>query len=376
MLVAAACVDPYHIEKTTNPKTLVVEAVFSDQLKNHQVLLSRATSLDNRTLKPEQGATVSISDQLGNRIDLTEVRPGVYETPQVAAEPGNTYTLRIETEDGGRYSSDAEPFKSGTDIGNLYVKYINNPDGEGKGLQVFLDAEDASRQTNFYRWNYIETYEVHAPFPSNWIWLGGNKVEFRHEGIDTCFVTDTLRSIMIRNTRGLEQDKITALPVRYLHEDLYVFRYKYSILVQQFALSEGAYNYWENLRIVSEEQGSLSDIQPGTLPGNMFSEENDDETVLGYFEACTVREKRLTFSAIDFYQEGLKMPENMRSDCFEIPPLQVHESLLGSTMERQQDKMYIWEVFGFTPDAIFSLMPKVCCDCRDLGPTERPDFLK
>jgi hypothetical protein len=36
--------------------------------------------------------------------------------------------------------------------------------------------------------------------------------------------------------------------------------------------------------------------------------------------------------------------------------------------------MYIWEVYGFVPAAFFELMPKSCCDCRDLGPTERPSF--
>jgi hypothetical protein len=374
LLLAVACVEPYDIKKGASAGMLVVEAVFSNQLKRHQVFLSRATSLDDRRLVHEQGATVTISDEHNNVISLSEETPGVYETPECAAQVGSIYTLHIQTPDGREYTSTEVPFKNGPDIGQVYAKYINKNDEENKGLAVYVDTEDPSHQTNFYRWNYIETYEVHAPFPSNWIWLGNNQVEFRHQGIDTCYVTDTLRNIIIRNTTGLEQDKITGQLLRFIPATSYISRYRYSILVQQFALSAESYLYWENLRTISEQQGSLSDIQPGSIPGNIVSLTDSDEAVLGYFDASHVSEKRIFFAAINFYNEGFLMPENLRSNCYEISPILVPQAELDEAMTRYERTMYIWEVYGFEPFATFELMPKSCCDCRDLGPTKRPSF--
>jgi hypothetical protein len=374
LLLVAACVDPFEIRNVESTNMLVVEGFVSSELKQHQILLSRSTTLVDERFIPEDNATIILSDQNGVKILLAEKAPGIYETPEFAAQAGSTYTLEIETAMGKMYSSRAVAFQDGPDIGDVYAKYINNPNGAGKGVQIYTNTEDPSGQAHFFRWNYTETYEVHAPFPSNWVWLGGSDVTFRTDGIDRCYVSDTLRNILIRSTQGQELDKIIAQPIRYIPDDSYILRHRYSILVQQFCLSEESYLYWDNLRMISEKQGSLSDIQPGSLSGNIFSVANPDETVLGYFDVGKVSEKRIFTSAIKFYDEGLKMPQAFRNNCYEIAPILVPESQLADAMTKYERTMYIWEVYGMSPGATFQLMPKSCCDCRDQGPTERPPF--
>jgi hypothetical protein len=372
---AVACIEPYEINDSKPTNTLVVEAVISNQMKKHQVLLSRASaSFNDKTLKREEGAVVTIADGEGSVVSLTEERPGVYVTPEFAAEPGKSYTLHIKTTSGRQYASRGVLFNDGPDIGALYAKYVQKD--ELKGIEIYVDTEDPKNQAHFFRWDYIDAYEVHAPFPSNWIWLGGNNVEFRHDGIDTCYVTDTLRNILIRSTNGLEQDKITGQAIRFIPDYSYALKYRYGILVQQFSLSEEGYSYWENLRTISERQGSLSDVQPGSLPGNISCITDDDETVIGYFEVCKVSEKRLFTSALDFYDEGFETPVNFRSFCYDIPAIEIPEIELGENMPKYEQDMYIWEVYGFSPFAVFELMPKYCCDCRDQGPTEPPHFFE
>ena len=373
-LMVAACVDPFRIEDTSPPDMLVVEGVFSNQLKRHQISLSRATKLGDKKVVPETGATVTISDQHGEIISLEEGAGGIYETPELSAAAGNTYTLKIRTSTGEEYSSAAVAFKDGPDIGDVYAEYINRDDPEKKGIAVYVDTEDPENNTHFYRWNYVETYEVHAPFPSNWVWLGGTDIEFRTEGIDTCYVTDTLSTVLLRNTKNLEQDKISGQVIRFIPAASYITRYRYNILVQQFCLSEESYLYWENLRLISEEQGSLADIQPGSLSGNIFSITNSSETVLGFFEVGRVSEKRLVFSAITFYNDGFKMPKNIRGECNTLEPIAVQQQDLEEAMRNHGHNMWIWEVYGMSPAITVQLMPKSCCDCRDLGPTERPPY--
>jgi hypothetical protein len=368
-LLGGACVDPYAIPETSVEASLVVEAVISSQLKHHQIFLTRASSIQQQTIIRERGAEVWIIDGAGNRIDLTEEQPGIYETPEFAAKVGDVLTLKIKTASGKMYSSTSVPFKDGPEISDVYAQY-----SKGEGVQFYLDTEDPTGRTNFYRWNYIETYEVRAPFPSNWVWLGGNDVVFRDEPIGTCYVSDTLRNIVIRNTKTLDEDKISALPLRFIAEKTYLLRHKYSMLVQQFALSEQAFNYWNKLKISSEDQGSLSDQQPGSLPGNLVCESDANETVLGLFEVCKVSEKRIIISYLEFYDEGYLEPGSLRSGCKSIVPISAPELQLGEYMERYKDDQLIWEVNGFSPMAIFELLPIYCCTCADLGTTEKPDF--
>jgi hypothetical protein len=374
LLLAAACIDPYPLEENGAGAQLVVEGVLSNQSKRHQIFISRSTPINDQKIIREQGATVSITDQNGNSILLSEETPGVYETPVFSAQAGNSYTLNITTSAGREYKSASVPFQDGPDIIDAYGKYLKTGNDETQGIQVYVDTEDPTNKSQFYRWNYIETYEVHAPFPSNWIWLGNNEVTFRIEGVDTCYATDTLRTIMIRNTKDLDKSKVFAQELRFIPEISYVLRYKYSILVQQFCLSEQSYRYWENLKKVSEQQGSLSDQQPGSLPGNLVSITDPDETVLGYFDVGRVSEKRIKMSAIQFYNEGFKMPKNLRTYCYEISPVVISQSELDIAMHKYGNKMLIWELYGMSPAITIQLMPAACCDCRDLGSTERPSF--
>jgi hypothetical protein len=66
VVIASACVEPFTIKTTAPTNMLVVEGILSSQLKKHQIFLSRAGQLNYKTLLPERGALVTISDQGGN----------------------------------------------------------------------------------------------------------------------------------------------------------------------------------------------------------------------------------------------------------------------------------------------------------------------
>jgi hypothetical protein len=368
------CVEPYDIGETMPPNMLVVEGYFSSQMKKHHIFLSRATSVGLNSVLREPGAIVTISSDDGETIFLSEQSPGIYTTDVIAAEPERIYTLHIKTSDGREYASAAVPFEDGPDIGDVRASYGQNPRGDGKGVQVSVDTQDPGNRGHYYRWNYTETYEVNAPYPANWIWLGGLDLVFRTDGIDTCYVSDTLRRVIIRDTHGLEQDKIDGLAVRYIPETEYSLRRRFSILVEQYTLSKDAYHFWDELRITSENQGSLADRQPGSLRGNMISLTNPEEKVLGFFEAGKVSEKRIFFSAINFFDQGMKMPKPLRANCLNLEPLVLGPNELDAKLPTLLQTMHIWEVAGLSPAIYVALFPKECCDCRDKGPTERPDF--
>jgi hypothetical protein len=373
VLIMVSCVEPFSIKNTLSNTHLVVEGMFSNLQKRHQILLSRETALGDNKRVPEKGATVTISDQLGNVILLNEAAPGIYETSDLSAQPDHKYVLHIKTTAGSEYSSATVPFQDGVDLDSVYAKYVYDAREEVKGIQVYVNTHDPANQHRYYRWNYIATYEVHAPFPSNWAWTGGNNFDYRYDGIDICYVSDTVRQILIQTTESLEKNNLEGQKLHFIPETSHILRYRYSIFVQQFCISKESYSYWEHQKKMNEQQGSLSDVQPGSLPGNIVSLTNPDEIVLGYFDAGHVSEKRIFVSAIDFYAEGMKNPSTLRSNCYYIEPILVSQYDLAKKMPVYDRTMWIWEFYGSNP-AIFELMPKSCCDCRDQGPTERPPF--
>src|SRR5205085_5124378 len=72
---------------------------------------------------------------------------------------------------------------------------------------------------------------------------------------------------------------------------------KYSILLEQKALTEEAYNYWLNLKKNTESLGGLFDPLPSEITGNIHSLRNPNEAIIGYFSGGSVEKKRIFINA-------------------------------------------------------------------------------
>ncbi len=65
--------------------------------------------------------------------------------------------------------------------------------------------------------------------------------------------------------------------------------------MQQYALSEGVFNYWQQKKVELQESGGLYTTQPAQTISNIVNVNNPDETVLGYFWTSTKSEKRIYY---------------------------------------------------------------------------------
>jgi hypothetical protein len=370
-LLGHACVEPFDLKNISHTKALVVEGHISNINRPQQIRLSRTSALNERKIIAESGADVQVESESGERILFTEVLPGIYESPPFAGIVGKDYTLSVTTSNGREYQSEQVVLKDVPPIGKIYAEFVTTPE---RGIQISLDTEDPLNNTDYYKWDYVETYEVHTPYPSNYIVPPGeDTVVWRYDRVDICWPNDTLRQIMIKSTRAQEQDKIIAFPLRFIPESSYIFRIKYSILVQQYALSELSYNYWENTRIFNETQGSLADVQPGTITSNVFGVTDPHETVLGYFDASAISEQRVFFDYKDFKEAGYERP-GFRTGCLELEPIFVPIAQIREYMETHGENYAIWDAIGFWPFTLMEVFPKGCCDCSDMGTTVKPPF--
>jgi hypothetical protein len=69
--------------------------------------------------------------------------------------------------------------------------------------------------------------------------------------------------------------------------------------VYQYSLTEDNYLYWENIRKVANQQGSIFDPPPAPISGNMFNPNDPEELVLGYFQVVQIDTVRTFVLPVD-----------------------------------------------------------------------------
>lgn len=302
LIFLSACVEPYPLpEIKSNSQILVVDGFLNATDQVATVRLSRTvnlTSIDNSA--PETGANVWIEAENGAKTMLKEVSGGQYEE-KVEVSVSNRYRIVIDTR-GEKYNSEFEKVGLSPPIDSISWK------PNEFGISVFVSTNDPINKTQYFKWDYEETWEYTAAFQSSFIFNRGRYIyRLPENDIFHCWHTFPSTEILISTTNRLNQDVISEfqlleLPLR--TEKLWI---KYSILVTQRAISFKAYEYWQQLKKNTESLGTLFDPQPSQIIGNIASEKGNE--VLGYFTASTVTTKRLTLALEDLPESYQFIPD-------------------------------------------------------------------
>lgn len=358
MLLSAACVTQFIPETDEEKDLLVVEGLITDLRGINTVRLSKTLPLASKsTTKPANGYTVSISDDLGNTFMLNEVTGGTYTTDSAVFRgvPGRKYQLIIKSNNKTgpdfTYRSIPAEMKPVPPIDSLYYEKIELQ-GEyfrkHDACQIYLDTHDPDNECRFYRWNYTETWEFHIPFPVT------NRI---------CWMTYNADVINVKSTFLLSEDRVTKYPLLYIPATTDRLSVHYSMLVNQYSLSEDEFDYWSKLQNITEEIGSLYDITPAVIPGNIFCVEDPGLTVLGYFSVSSCSSKRI------FIEENFKGLANPYSECI--------SDTVRTIRGLQGLNSYVWvlEDHGMEMPPFYVLtQTEGCVDCRIRGSAVKPSW--
>jgi hypothetical protein len=135
----------------------------------------------------------------------------------------------------------------------------------------------------------------------------------------------------------------------------------YSTLVRQLALSEEAYNYWDELRINSNDQGGLYEKQPFAIKGNLVNISNPDKEVLGYFYTASETTRRYFYHDV----EGIVL--DFSDECYQT---ETFPYFWQSVMPEEYPVYYY-----FNENGELRILNPSCVDCRlQGGTTVKPDF--
>ncbi|HHP7242483.1 MAG TPA: DUF4249 domain-containing protein [Cyclobacteriaceae bacterium] len=336
------CTQPFDFDSGTQPNLLVVDGRIDNTGLPQIVKLFR--SFDPGELgQNEFNANVSLIDNLGNVANYKEDSntPGTY-----ILNPGNfsigigiTYHLRIQLNDGEIYESVPQTMPESIKPDTMTFELeIDDRFSELNFVNLFVNTPLGDRPDKvWFRWEINEAFNFLTEQKCDTI-----------NNVRACYVTDVpidrdkifiyhSESSSIRELRDFRLSKRGLLP----HQQ---FNYQHYFTAFQYSITEEAFNYWDNINKLSNQQGTFFDPVPGSVRGNIFNVNDPEEKVLGFFEVASVDTVR-TFTTPDLLE-----PHEVERIC---PPC---DSTVCDT----------------------TFWMKVCCDCSIIpNSTEiRPEYWK
>jgi hypothetical protein len=315
-----------------------------------------------QTYITELHATVQIIGSDGTTYPLADTsNSGIYISDPITLNIHQKYGLEITTSDGKKYVSDLVPGKVTPLMDSVYWR---QPDD----LTFYVDTHDATNSTQYYRWDFVETWAHDATLPTPWVVENGLIIPANEDHQTTnCWTTQASTGILLGTSVTLSEDVIRNMElIKIPNGDPKVDK-RYSLYVRQYALTVEAYNYWSLIQKTSQQLGSLFDLQPAQLIGNIHSLSNPDEPVIGFISASTVPDKRIFLYNTNLTDWG-HHPVGYSCDTLSIP------------VNRTDYRIYnypdtIYAPYYFISNGPLVLATRVCLDCRLLGGTNiKPSF--
>ncbi|MCP2026825.1 hypothetical protein L1276_001969 [Flavobacterium sp. HSC-32F16] len=304
----SSCTTPYPYKTNSFENAIVIEATITNELKKQEIKLSRTYKFEDEGPVFESGAVVTVTDDLGAIYGFDEENGSYFSAAEFKALPGRTYQLHIKTKDGKSYSSSVEKLTTETSLEDIAANVTTKENV--LGVEIRAKSYDPANSSKYYRYEYAETYKVIAPkwTPYEAIAIpkssgpapGDLFIQNRTKEARICYSTKKSDAIILTSTNDLSEDRVD-FQVRFIPSTDYIIANRYSILVKQFVQNLSAYTFYQTLSKISGSESLLSQNQPGFLAGNIKSDTDSSEKVIGFFDVSAYSEKRIFFNFPDLF---------------------------------------------------------------------------
>lgn len=370
-LAAAGCIYPFQAEFAgETPERLVVsgDILIGEQTRINLGYVFPIGTYKSTMRKNVPDATVTVENDRGQVFKGVRKAGGLHIIDTSNAPEDARYRLYIKFKDGKEYATPWSGVYQAPEITDL--SYTT----DGSNIHLFISLDGADSLWNF-RWDYTETWEYHAWFVPELMFVPGlpspdnqNPAKiFRdpnpEEDYYYCWnsrenVEPCLASAEGKSDNIVSDDNFLTIPCS--DERLMVL---YSIEVTARGMSSAGRAYLNHQSVISNISGDLFQPVPSEMPGNVTSLDNPDEMTIGYVETCRRTSRRLFVSGVyhipfDPYLL-LFHPEPDEDGNFDLDNLFVNHS----------------PVFG--PRSLNGALwgSKRCTDCRAWGGTKtKPEW--
>jgi len=288
-VVAVACRERYTPPLiNANAKFLVVEGFINVGDAPTSITLTTTIKVsDTPNLAPMVGALVKVQGDDGGSYNLNEVMPGVYAINAINGSAAAKYRLYIAA-NGKEYQSDYVAYKATPVIDS--VSWEQQDDG----VHIYANAHDATGNTRYYQWDFVETYEYHANFDAEYTLENYVPVQLPYgKHLYKCWHTINSTRLLTYSTVKLADDIVYKGEVQFIPASTRKLGQLYTIFLHQHAITEQAYSYLQQMSKNTENIGSLFDAQPSVLQGNIHCVTDASEIVVGFVTASSLQQQRI-----------------------------------------------------------------------------------
>lgn len=296
LIILGGCIDEISFDSEFSESQLVVEGSVNNSPGPYTVHLG-TTQPDENLPVPLRGATIELIDSNGNRVAFNEMEPGKYQTvdENFRGEPGETYHIEIEMPDGRVYFSEPETMPLQTALSTVHLEPGFVSERTRDVPVVFVSADTKLPETEdpfFLKWSVEGVYAFRETQRS---------VLFAPQA-NTCYITEKVnpqKILLFSGSRsGSGQIKNQLLTNERVIPYKFFIRYYFNVITT--SITEQRYNYWRNVDEIINQSGTIFDILPATVPGNIKSNNPNDILALGYFEAVVRDTSREFVTGSDF----------------------------------------------------------------------------
>lgn len=290
-----SCTEEFFPEIESSSGILVVDGKISNKPGPYEVKLFRTVDIESSdSLIMESGATVIIHCDDGNSIPLIESRSGTYQTSDLnfKGEIGKSYWVEITTIGGKTYESIAEKINSPINIKSIYGEQETLTIDIDKTINVvslYFDLENPNNDIDYYLWDY----------ESSWEWRTFKNIAKSEDPAYVCYPTETSSSINLYDASILAEKTINHLALTSITEEQVNLNYEYYIKANAYSVSQRCYNFWNNIKKISQTNGNLFDIIPANIYGNVQCCDSE-EMALGYFQVSSYATLGSSFNSEQF----------------------------------------------------------------------------
>jgi hypothetical protein len=361
LLILVACVDVYIPKSSSvNYQYLVVDGILNTGGDTIRYTLSRTKLVaSSDTITPESNARVSIEEENGTSYSMTGDGNGNYFLAPGKLDVSKNLRMHIFDNKGLEYASPyvAPVITPPIDSVSWKLTTLNGV----YGPQIYVNTHDPSNAARYFLWRYEETWKYDSKFSSSLIRIG-DSIAYRTpaQGITHCFMSELSTIVLISSSNALSQDIISEFPLAHIAQTSIKLKFRYSILVHQYALTKEAYEFWLEIQKNTENLGSIFGALPVQVTGNFTCITNPAIPVIGFFSATAEQDTRIFIDQSQLPTVNITDP--YYDFCEEVfVPL---SNALDPTSELYLDPVYqLITLLGYNLGTV------ACSDCRVHGGT-------
>jgi Domain of unknown function (DUF4249) len=228
---------------------LVIEGNVTNAPGTQTVLLSQNVAFTStNTYPPVTGASVSVTDSLGNNYPFTEGPAGTYTNNVLVGKPGNSYSITVAT--GGKTYQAASTMPPAVVLDSLTSDNDVFSKGDNK-KEILVHYQDPADVVNYYRFvMFVNSVQVKSVFAYNDQFIDGRYVNL-----------------------SLPENDIDIYPGD-------------TVSVEMQCIDKPVYTYWYTL-MQQQQNGPGGGVTPSNPPTNITP------ATLGYFSAHTTQRKTI-----------------------------------------------------------------------------------